>query len=324
MRPGERGAALLTVLVLTATMSALAVAMLDDILFAVRRTADVRAAEQAAWYALGAEALGVAAIRRSLEQEPERADLRSLWARGEQRLPVEGGLIVGRVRDGGNCFNLNSLVRAEGAGRLRRNPESVERFLRLLEALELDPLRASAIADAAVDWLDDDARPAPRGAEDTAYAGRRLPYRTAGAPMAEVSELRGLEGVDGALYRRVEPFLCAHPDHEPSRLNVNTLTEADAPLLVMLAGEELARARDVIADRPEGGFARIEDFWAHPAFAEIEVTEAMRGQAALSTRYFEVAAEIRFRGYTLSLSSLYRRVGGTRLTRLRRELERPA
>lgn len=325
-RARQRGAALLTVLVLTATMSALAVAMLDDILFTIRRTGDVRVAEQAAWYALGAEALGVAAIRRSLEQEPDRADLRSLWARGEQRLPIAGGQIVGRVRDGGNCFNVNSLVRPEGAGRLRRNPESAERFLRLLTALEIDRLRASALVDAAVDWLDDDARPGARGAEDYSYAGRPVPFRTAGAPMADISELRALEGVDVALYRRLEPFVCAHPSHDTSRLNVNTLAEAGAPLLVMLVGADLtpARARDVLADRPEGGFARLEDFWAHPAFADIEVTEAMRGEVALSTQYFEVAAEIRFRGHALSLSSLYRHEGGARLTRLNREMERPA
>lgn len=320
----QRGAALLTVLVLTATMSALAVVMLDDSLAAIRRTGDVRVAEQAAWHALGAEALGVAAIRRAVLQEPNRASLRSLWAREPQRFPIEGGMIAGRVRDGGNCFNLNSLVRPEGGGRQRRNPESVERLLRLLEATDIDPLQAAALADGAVDWLDDDARPAPRGAEDFAYTGGPVPYRTAGAPMAEISELRAVAGVDAALYRRLLPLLCVHPNHEPSRLNVNTLREEDAPLLVMLLGTELrlSAARGVILDRPVGGYASIDAFWDHPAFQDMEITEAMRRQAGVMTRYYEIAAEIVYRDASLRLVSLFRLEGGGRLRRLHRRLER--
>jgi len=320
----ERGAALLTVLVLTATMSAVAVSVLEDIRFSIRRSANVRTAEQAFWYALGAEALGMAVIRRAVAQEPNRASLRSLWAREAQSFPVEGGLITGRVRDGGNCFNLNSLVRAEGGGRRRRDDAAAEQFARLLAALEIDRGRRTAIVGAVVDWLDDDARPSRRGAEDHAYAGRQVPYRTAGASMAELSELRAVDGVDAALYRQLAPVLCAHPSSDPSRLNVNTLRETDAPLLVMLIGEELrpSAAQGIILDRPDGGFASIDDFWAHPAFSDIDVTEAMRRQAGVMTRHYEIIAEVLYHDTGLRLVSFVRLDEANRLLRLNRRLER--
>ena len=53
-RPHEEGVALMTVLLLVAVMSTLAVGILDDIRFSLRRTENARNVGQAQWYALGA------------------------------------------------------------------------------------------------------------------------------------------------------------------------------------------------------------------------------------------------------------------------------
>ena len=63
----EQGVALLTVLLMVAVMAAIAVAVLDDIRFSVRRTANAQTTAQARWYALGAETLA----RRELEYGEE-------------------------------------------------------------------------------------------------------------------------------------------------------------------------------------------------------------------------------------------------------------
>src|SRR3546814_2109829 len=57
---GQKGVALLTVLLLVAVMSVLVMGMLDDIRFGLRRTSNAQAMAQAQWYALGAESLAMA------------------------------------------------------------------------------------------------------------------------------------------------------------------------------------------------------------------------------------------------------------------------
>ncbi|MFY8139424.1 MAG: type II secretion system minor pseudopilin GspK, partial [Caulobacter sp.] len=61
-RADENGAALLTVLLLVAVMSVIAVGVLDDIRFGVHRTANATGRNQAQLYALGAEELARARI----------------------------------------------------------------------------------------------------------------------------------------------------------------------------------------------------------------------------------------------------------------------
>ena len=56
-RADREGMALLTVLLLVAVMSVVAVAILDDVRFSVRRAANVEFQSQAQWYAAGAENL---------------------------------------------------------------------------------------------------------------------------------------------------------------------------------------------------------------------------------------------------------------------------
>src|SRR5690606_1742867 len=53
----REGMALLTVLLLVAVMSVIAVAVLDDVRFSVRRATNAETQTQAQWYADGAEAL---------------------------------------------------------------------------------------------------------------------------------------------------------------------------------------------------------------------------------------------------------------------------
>jgi general secretion pathway protein K len=62
----REGMALLTVLLLVAVMSVVAVAVLDDVRFSVRRATNAETQAQAQWYASGAEALARRQIARLL------------------------------------------------------------------------------------------------------------------------------------------------------------------------------------------------------------------------------------------------------------------
>lgn len=296
-RREREGMALLTVLLLVAVMSAVAVTILDDVRFSVRRATNVETQSQAQWYAAGAETLARDQISRLLAAGPARTPLEPAWNGRPSSFPIDGGTITATVSDGQACFNLNSLALGVGEDLIAR-PLGGAQFRALGRAVGAPDSRMRAIADSLTDWLDADAAPSPLGAEDGAYAGLAKPYRTGGVMLAEVSELRAVKGVDAETYRRLRPWVCALPTSRLSPLNVNTLTPEQAPLLTMLTNGALApdRARSVIAARPRGGWADPAAFWAQPALAALRVDDEAREQITVKTRYFDLRVDVELGG----------------------------
>ncbi|MFA4894088.1 type II secretion system minor pseudopilin GspK [Brevundimonas sp.] len=292
-RREREGMALLTVLLLVAVMSVVAVAILDDVRFSVRRTTNVETQSQAQWYAAGAETLARGQIARLLAAGPARTPLEPEWNGRTLSFPIDGGTLTATVSDGQACFNLNSLVLGVGED-LTARPLGAAQFRALGRAVGAPDSRMQAIADALTDWLDADATPLPLGAEDGAYAGLAKPYRTGGVMLAEVSELRAVKGVDADTFRRLRPWVCALPTSRLSPLNVNTLTPEQAPLLTMLTGGRLPpqRARAVIASRPRDGWPDAAAFWAQPALAALPVDPEARDQITVLTRFFDLRVDV--------------------------------
>ena len=284
--------ALLAVLLLVAVMAVVAVAVLDDVRFSVRRTTNAETGAQAQWYADGAETLARRRIDRLTAAGGGRTPVSPPWNGRAVSLPIEGGILTATVRDGQACFNLNSVVTWTG-DRLAARPAGEAQLLALGRAVGVDPLTMRTITDSLIDWIDTDVSARALGAEDSAYAALAEPYRTAGVPLAEVSELRTVRGVDGEAYSRLRPHLCALPT-DRSPININTLTPADAPLLVMLTGGALGlpAARAVIAARPAGGWSDPATFWRQPALGGLEVDAEARTQTTVRTNYFVVRIEV--------------------------------
>ncbi len=289
--------ALLTVLLLVAVMSVVAVSVLDDVRFSVRRAANVEFQSQAQWYAAGAESLAGRQITRLLDAGPARTPLEPAWNGRTMRFPIDGGTLAATVADGQACFNLNSLVLGFGED-LTARPLGAAQFRALGRAVGAPESRMRAIADALTDWLDADTTPLPLGAEDGAYAGLAEPYRTGGVMLAEVSELRAVKGVDADTYRRLRPWVCALPTARLSPLNVNTLTPEQSLLLVMLTDGALGpeRARAVIASRPRNGWQDVEAFWSEPALASVAVDPEARDQITVLTRFFDLRVDVELGG----------------------------
>ena len=285
----ERGMALLTVLLLVAVMAAL----IDDVRFALRRAANAETTAQAQWYALGAEDLARIEIARLTRADPQRTPLTPQWNGRPLTFPIEEGAIQATLSDGQACFNLNSLVDGEGEGLIAR-PQGAAQFSTLARTLGVGA--GATLAAAATDWIDSDQTPVAGGAEDGAYAGGQRPYRTSGTLLAEVSELRAVRGFDAATYATLRPHLCALPTTDLSPINVNTLTEAQAPLLVMLSGGALseAAARQVVARRPAAGWVDTNAFWAEPLMAAISPSDALYDQVTVRTRYFALESRVTY------------------------------
>lgn len=296
-RPEREGMALLTVLLLVAVMSVVAVALLDDVRFSVRRATNAETGGQAQWLASGAELMARDRIRRLMQMDPTRTPLQPEWNGRRLDFPIDNGAISATVSDGQACFNLNSVVLGVGEDLVAR-PEGAAQLRALGRAVGIADSRMGAIADALTDWLDADNVALPLGAEDGAYAGLSTPYRTAGVMMAEASELRAVKGVDEDVYRRLRPYVCALPTSQLSPLNVNTLSVEQAPLITMLTLGVVTtqQARAVLARRPRDGWANGEAFWGQPALSNFTPNEDTRAQAVVLTRFFRLRVDVDYGG----------------------------
>jgi general secretion pathway protein K len=295
--PGrERGAALLAVLLLVAVTGAIAAAAMESLRLSRAIAANATALDQARAYADGVEQLALLTLDDQIARSPGRTTDDGGWNGALRRLPMPGGAIAEmRVRDGGNCFNVNSVVEGEAQGALIRRPSGVAQFMGLMMALGAGEGDARRIAEAAADWADSDTAPGPGGAEDEAYAAGPEPYRTANNLFAEPGELRAVAGMTPELYRRLSPWLCALPVSDLSPLDLNTLTPDQAPLLAMLAPGQLSleRARGVLASRPAGGWGSQVEFWRLDTMRGLALPLDVQLQPQMRTRWFALEVSVR-------------------------------
>jgi general secretion pathway protein K len=285
----EKGAALLAVLLLVAVTGAIAAVAIEGLRLSRAAAANATALDQGRAFADGVEQLAVLTIDDLIAQDPERTTLDGGWNGAVRQIALPGGAAAQvRVRDGGNCFNVNSVADGDRATTLVRRPSGVGQFMGLMMALGTGEADARRIAEAAADWVDSDALAGPGGAEDDAYMAGAAPYRTGNTLFADPGEIRVLSGMSAEIYARVRPWLCALPVTDLSPININTLSPAQAPLLAMLAPGQLdaARARRIIEGRPGGGWPNQIAFWRTEALSELNLPLDVQLQPQLRTGWF--------------------------------------
>jgi general secretion pathway protein K len=305
--PRERGAALLVVLLLVSVMGALAAAALEKLRLSTALAVNSAGLDQARAFAVGIESLLAIRADDIIGASPERTTLAGGWNGQMRRLPLPGGgLAEATIRDGGNCFNINSVAQGLPPQKLLPREAGIAQFTALMLLLEVPERPARQIAAASADWVDSDQNESREGAEDRAYDGGEWPYRTGGTLFAEVSELRAVAGMSAEIYERVRPWLCALPSTDLSPINVNTLSPDQAPLLAMLAPEQISleAARMVFARRPATGWASLSDFYREPQLAGIVVRDDVLTQPQLRTRWFALDLKVELQGAELIETAL--------------------
>ncbi|MBQ0771962.1 MAG: type II secretion system minor pseudopilin GspK [Sphingomonadales bacterium] len=285
----ERGAALLTVLLLVAVIAILAAHGIDRLAGATKLASNARELSQAKAYLIAAESIGMESAEQIVSASPGRTVNLGGWNGREQKFPVPGGIITATLADGGNCFNINSLV-TQQQEILSARPEGLAQFSRLMIMLGILDGDAADIAESVGDWIDSDNIASPRGAEDQYYLQQENPYRTANALIVDVSELRTIKGVTDDIFVRLAPWICALPTSDLSPININTLRPEQAILLAMMgkAPSDLIPARQFLGRRPELGYASLNDFWAQSYPASLGASPEVQSQAKLTTRWFRV------------------------------------
>lgn len=302
----ERGAALLTVLLLVAVMSVIAATALERVTLATRLTGNAGLQAQARAYADAAEDIAKLRIADLVAAQPGKTTLAGNWLGTPQQLPVPGGSATARVTDSGNCFNLNSVVAGDNPENLKVRPVGISQFEALMQALAIDPRQAQIVAASLADWIDTDAVPQPGGGEDEVYLSLTQPYRAANRFMTDPSELRAVQGVTPALYGILRPWICALPISDLSPINVNTLLPQQAPLFVMLLPGKVTveQARVWLAQRPADGYGSLNAFWALPARAGITPSADVNAQVKLTSRWFRVDIGVELGDMDLSETAL--------------------
>lgn len=304
-RPGERGAALLTVLMLVAVIAVIAAASLEKLKLQTHLSGNMAAIDQARHYAYAGEEIAKTRIG-DLSNADRSVTLSGDWLDKATPFPIDNGVATVRVSDGGNCFNLNSLVTQSAEGERVARPIAVQQFEALMTLIGIDPRASGGIAQAAVDWIDSDSVPQTGGAEDETYARASVPYRAANVLMADVSELKAVAGVTPSLFERIRPWVCALPAADLSPLNINTIRRDQAPLVAMLMPGVLTLpvAQRMIDERPPTGYSAIENFWAKPALRGLSPPLEVMAQTQAKTRWFSLRMQVETGGAELTETAL--------------------
>jgi len=284
----ERGAALLTVLLLVAVMATIAATAMDRIGVATRLTANAATVAQGRSWLATAEQLAMARIEDLLAADQSQT-LGTGWIGAERSIDLpDGAKVRARIEDAGNCFNLNSLVERQRDGMLKERPVGGDQFRNLMRVLGIGAGEADRIASVATDYVDSDSAPLPAGSEGGGT--NAVPNGL----MSHASELRAVAGVTPRQYAILERWLCALPSTDLSPINVNTLQPEQAPLLAMLAPTviDVARARSHIASRPADGYGSVLNFWNSGALRGVEVPDSVSGQVQVRTGFFKLRASV--------------------------------
>lgn len=280
----ERGAALLSILMIVAALAVAALAATTAIARQTDYAKAARSRSDAGWAAYSAEALARSTIADVWLQTGGRISA-SLPMFGEPvSIPVRGGFVTLTVSDASNCFNINTLANPdEGAARLARMS-----WAALLRDLDISSGEANDLADALADWLDNDSTPRPGGAEDGYYLTLSPAYRTANQPMDSPSELAAVRGYTPALQDALAGVVCARRQPASTQLNINTIRPDQAVLLRALFSEALplAAAERILMSRPATGWVSLESFESLPDVATIPPGQRRSENLSVSSSFF--------------------------------------
>ena len=312
----HRGVALISVLLIVALVSILATKMTGKLIMQMQRVSNVVSNQQAYWYAIGAESFAKNVLKSSFDKDADITHLDQYWAQGETSYPVEEGEIVGQIFDLQSCFNLNALRTPHRPEEVNspaqdqsKKPVAKESFERLLIALKIedvDEFTAEYLADALVDWLDEDSLiGSAGGAEDSDYSGREFPYLAANHYIASIAELRTIEHFNADIINALRDYVCVIPNSDLHKININTITAENSVLLEALLNISAADASDLISQRDEDGFKKIEDFFSISSLADKQLTEKQKQQFAVDSEYFKLKTMASFNGSYVNLNSIF-------------------
>lgn len=292
-RIGQRGVALITVLLVLALATVTVVSISTERQADIRRTENLLRGDQAWVWVQGLEDVA----KSRLADDDQKS-----WRKRLYREEIGAAELQGTIADQQGLLNLNNLLHDGEVSEL-----DVMRFKRLLGHLQLKP----ELTDALLDWLDDDsAIRYPSGAEDELYTGKHPAYRAANRTFADVSELLLVHGVTHDVYRKLLPFVYAAPGY--AELNVNVAK----PEILRCLADDVSTAQAESMFRAGGKpFDEIEDFLQDEAVAGLNIDK--KG-LTIRSEYFLLSGRIAIGRQRMRFASQLRKLHGGKTQVLRR------
>ena len=301
----QKGVALIVVMLIVALITVLAAQMSGRLQLNVARTLNIKANNQAYWYALGAEQFAQQSLSTLKTLTGENINLSQPWAQPFE-YPVEGGVISAELVDMQSCFNLNAVRAATG---VTGNSPAQSAFKKLLESYITDSFVVDTLLASLTDWIDEDSEPSQDGAEDPEYESQARPYLAANNSLSHLSELRLIYGMDQVIqlgaFDVIKNALCVLPE-DNLKVNVNTITPENAVVLASLLGETVDTGSSIIGSRPEEGFKSIDDFFALGEVSALQLTDAQKSWFDVTTTYFKLNTVAKYQGSQFRLSTIFR------------------
>ncbi len=186
-RNGEQGAALIVVLWLLAALS------LGAATFASTMRTEITVGRNEVAKA-NARALADAGIHRGIVALFDND--------GEEPWPPDGSVQEFEFGGANIAVSLHSEI-----GKIDLNAASLELLGGLIQSIGLDRHDAEAVAEAIMDWRDEDGLKRPKGAETATYEAENLPYGAKNGRFESVDELQQVMGVSRQLFRRLAPLV---------------------------------------------------------------------------------------------------------------------
>lgn len=208
----------------------------------------------------------------------------------------------------GDAANKGSTADSANSAKPGQQTPAQQAFLRLLEQNAVDlSLPPDYLVARVTDWLDPDNTLQNAGsAEENDYAALEMPYYTANSLMVSKSELRVILDITPADYALVAPLVCVIPQVSKLQLNVNTMTEQQAPVLAaLIPGLSEDDAKSVINGRPDKGYDSVEDFFSSNSsvFSQTPTAE-VKALFAVKSAYFQAEISIDTADSNFSMTSL--------------------
>lgn len=320
----QRGAALITVLMIVAAISVVAVGVTQSVTAATQRARALDAQAQIRLYAVSAEEVAKSRLLEIMSPLEGRLNTDLPGFDEIQTIPVDGGFFVVSFRDATNCFDLNSAALGVEGGELKADPKALENLTLLFESTELETIDSAMLGASLVDWLDADSIPSNGGAEDAFYLGATPSYRTSSQPLNSLQELRAIQGYNADIVRVLDGIACTRPLHTDAPLhhiNLNTIKIEQAAQLQLAFSDALSldEARNIIANRPLGGWPEPDAFLEEAAIKKIDPAMRKNDRLTVTTSLVEVFTEVSYRGQVMKMRFLFETLPGKPIRTLQRQ-----
>ncbi|HSL98785.1 MAG TPA: type II secretion system minor pseudopilin GspK [Candidatus Limnocylindria bacterium] len=253
LQRGDKGVALL----ITLMILVLIVTMVWEVFRLGARAAQTGAYSRDSIRAAIVAEGGINATRIALREDADDNQydtLDEIWSRPVPPIDLGEGTIGIVVEDEERKININRLVLPNGNA---ADDQKLAVFRRLLEILEIDPL----LADAVVDWIDNDDTPRVGSAESAFYLSRPFPYQAKNDFLDTVDELRLIRGVTPEVFEKLRPFVTVYSS---GKVNLNTAPKQ--VIMALSAGRDAADAGEIT----EAGADEIIEYRKEKPFQKIE------------------------------------------------------